>query len=155
MRTSPTPSRTPSAFERSLRLRDERGVAAVEFALILPVLVLLLMAILDWGYYFYMAETVVNAAREGARVGVIQSTESAAETQAEATATAYLAAAGIDVGASPNQATVDSTQPAVGSPNMTVTVAVPAFESLTGFLEPPLIPTGITYASTMRWELEP
>lgn len=134
---------------------DDAGVAAVEFALILPVLWTLIMAILDWSYYFYLCETAVNAAREGARVGVIQSTEALAESEAETTATNYLAGGGITVGEGVNQATVDATQPSTGSPNMTVTVAIPTFTSLTGFLAPPLIPTGMSYASTMRWEMVP
>lgn len=137
------------------RWLDDAGVAAVEFALILPVLWTLIMAILDWSYYFYLAESAVNAAREGARVGVIQSTEALAESQAETTATNYLSAAGITVGEGVNQATVDATQPSVGTPNMTVTVSIPTFTSLTGFLAPPLIPTGMSYVSTMRWEMVP
>lgn len=155
-----------TTFQPRLRLRlvsrrkprgwlDDAGVAAVEFALILPVLWTLIMAILDWSYYFYLCETAVNAAREGARVGVIQATEGLAASEGVSTATNYLGAAGITVGSGVNQATVEATEPSFGTPNMTVTVAIPTFTSLTGFLAPPLIPTGMSYASTMRWEMVP
>lgn len=157
MTTSETPSRASWASDHIGRVvDDDAGVAAVEFALILPILMTLLMGILDWGYYFYLNETVINAAREGARVGVIQSTEALAESTAEATATAYLTNLGITIGGGTNEAsTVDASQPSDGAPNMTVTVTIANFGSLTGFLAPPLIPTGITYSSTMRWEMVP
>lgn len=157
MTTSETPSRASWASDRIRRVvDDDAGVAAVEFALVLPVLMTLLMGILDWGYYFYLNETVITAAREGARVGVIQSTAALAETEAEATATAYLTNLGIAIGDGTNEAsTVDASQPSDTSPNMTMTVTIGTFGSLTGFLAPPLIPTGITYSSTMRWEMVP
>ena len=50
-------------------LRGERGVVAVEFALILPVFLLLVFGIADFGHAWYMQQTVTNASREGARYG--------------------------------------------------------------------------------------
>lgn len=47
--------------------RPELGAAAVEFALILPILVALLMGILQFGWYFYASNSASSAAREGAR----------------------------------------------------------------------------------------
>lgn len=43
----------------------------MEFALILPLLALILMGIFDLGRAFYAYNVVANAAREGARAGVI------------------------------------------------------------------------------------
>lgn len=45
----------------------QRGVAAVEFAFILPVLLLLLFGIINFGLLMYDLSVVTNAAREGAR----------------------------------------------------------------------------------------
>lgn len=50
----------------------ERGAAAVEFAIVLPVLIAILCGTIDWGYYFFTREILVNAAREGARAGSLQ-----------------------------------------------------------------------------------
>ena len=47
--------------------RSERGGSAVEFALIAPVLVLLLVGIIQFGYTFFQYLEVAHAAREGAR----------------------------------------------------------------------------------------
>lgn len=48
--------------------RRDRGAAAVEFALLLPVLFLIIGAIIDFGRFFYTQNITVNAAREGARM---------------------------------------------------------------------------------------
>jgi hypothetical protein len=50
-------------------LRGERGAIAVEFALILPVLLLLVFGIVDFGHAWYMKQIIINASREGARYG--------------------------------------------------------------------------------------
>jgi Flp pilus assembly protein TadG len=48
-----------------------RGQALVEFALILPILILLLVGIFDFGRAIYAFNTVNNAAHEAARVAVV------------------------------------------------------------------------------------
>jgi Flp pilus assembly protein TadG len=48
-----------------------RGQALVEFAIVLPVFFLLVAGMFDFGLGIYSDLTLVNAAREGARVGVI------------------------------------------------------------------------------------
>ncbi len=68
------------------------GAELVELALILPVLLLILVGIIDFAFFFQRYEIVTNAAREGARVGVITGY---ATTDAEARALAYLDAAGL------------------------------------------------------------
>jgi len=49
--------------------RDEPGVAAVEFALVMPVLVMLLFGIITTGLAYNDHISISNAAREGARLG--------------------------------------------------------------------------------------
>ena len=48
-----------------------RGQALVEFAIILPVFFLVVAGMFDFGLGIYSDLTLVNAAREGARLGVI------------------------------------------------------------------------------------
>jgi Flp pilus assembly protein TadG len=52
-------------------LRDERGAQLIEAALVLPLLLLVLLGILDFGLLFQRYEAVTNAAREGARVAIL------------------------------------------------------------------------------------
>jgi Flp pilus assembly protein TadG len=47
-----------------------RGQAMVEFGLVLPIFVLLLVGMMDFGVALYSRMTVINAAREGARAAV-------------------------------------------------------------------------------------
>jgi Flp pilus assembly protein TadG len=49
--------------------RRSRGQAVVEFALILPLFLLLLAGMVDFGMALYDYMAIVNAARDGARVG--------------------------------------------------------------------------------------
>ena len=49
----------------------ERGDGLVEFALIVPVLMVFLLAVFDFGRAAYAYSVVANAAREGARFGAV------------------------------------------------------------------------------------
>lgn len=58
---------------RAVRCRhhDQRGAAALEFALIVPILVMLVFGIVDFGWAINQDTMVNNAAREGAREGAL------------------------------------------------------------------------------------
>ncbi len=56
------------------RTSREEGVAAVEFALILPVLALLLFGVLEFGRVWSQYQVFQGAAREGARCAAVAST---------------------------------------------------------------------------------
>ena len=51
--------------------RSERGSQLIEFALVLPLLLLVVLGIMDFGLLFQRYEAVTNAAREGARIAVL------------------------------------------------------------------------------------
>ena len=51
--------------------RDEDGAELVEFAFVLPTLLLLIVGVVDFGLLFQKYEVVTNAAREGARVAIL------------------------------------------------------------------------------------
>ena len=55
----------------SRRTRHQRGAAAVEFALLLPVLMAMLMGALEMGLILYDKAVLTNATREGARAGIV------------------------------------------------------------------------------------
>jgi Flp pilus assembly pilin Flp len=55
----------------AMRLHSERGAELIEFALVLPLLLLLVLGIVDFGFMFQRMEVVTNAAREGARLAVL------------------------------------------------------------------------------------
>ncbi len=69
------------------RLRDERGASAVEFAFVLPLLVLLVLGIAEFGHAFRVQGTLSAAAREGVRVMALQNDPAAARTAVRDAAT--------------------------------------------------------------------
>ena len=79
----------------STRRSNQRGQAVIELALTLPLLLVVVFGIIDFGFMFQRYESVTNAAREGARLGILQS---AGYTPAEAQtrAISYLQASGLN-----------------------------------------------------------
>lgn len=64
------------------RLKEkQKGVAAVEFALVLPVLLLILFGIVELSVALYDKAVITNASREGARAGAVLSASSPAQVQ--------------------------------------------------------------------------
>jgi len=61
---------------RHLR-RSDAGQTLVEFSLVLPIMLLMLFALVDFGRGFYSWLVLTNATREGARVGATQATAAA------------------------------------------------------------------------------
>ena len=68
--------------------RRERGQAMVEFALVLPIFLLVLLGVFDFGRAIYAYNDVANAAREGARTAIIYQSEDAIRAKAAQQATA-------------------------------------------------------------------
>ena len=71
----------------------EQGQAIIEMALTLPLLLLIVLGVFDFGLLFQRFEVVTNAAREGARMAVLTSQYSAANAQQRAID--YLASGGL------------------------------------------------------------
>ncbi len=51
-------------------IEDKRGQSTVEFALVLPVLLLIVFGIIEFGFILNAYVTVISSAREGARYGI-------------------------------------------------------------------------------------
>lgn len=54
-----------------LKLRNERGASAVEFAIVLPVLLLVVFGIIEMSLLLYDKAILTNGSREGARAGIV------------------------------------------------------------------------------------
>jgi Flp pilus assembly protein TadG len=50
---------------------NQRGASAVEFAIVLPLLVVFVFGIIEFGLVFYNKAMVTNASREAARAGIV------------------------------------------------------------------------------------
>ena len=101
--------------------KGSRGVAVVEFALVIPLLLLLVFGIVEFGRAYQTRLTVTNAAREGVRVLAVTDDQPAAE------AAALVAATGID----PAQVTIVATPCSGGMPAV-VQVSYPVVIDIPG-----------------------
>jgi Flp pilus assembly protein TadG len=63
-----------AGIRRPHRGRDQRGVVAVEFALVMPILLLLVFGIIEFGYMLNRDTIVNNASRDGAREASLSGT---------------------------------------------------------------------------------
>ncbi len=50
---------------------NQRGTAAIEFAIVLPLLMVFIFGIIEFGLVFYDKAMVTNASREAARAGIV------------------------------------------------------------------------------------
>jgi hypothetical protein len=66
---------------RGLAPAAERGATALEFALLLPLLLLMLFGTIDFGYLVNRNTTINNAAREGAREAIFNPDPAAIEAR--------------------------------------------------------------------------
>jgi Flp pilus assembly protein TadG len=67
------------------KVERERGAAAVEFALLLPILLIIVFGLIDFGRALNAQITLTQAAREGARLAALGQSNVVSRTQAAAT----------------------------------------------------------------------
>ncbi len=125
--------------------RGESGQAAVEFALIAPLLVLLLVAIVQFGIMFTHYQEIVDASRAGARKASVERTLGGTQATSDATAAGKDAAPDLD--ASKLQVTVTSGWQQGGP--VQVTASYPYSIGLPGV---PIVTGTLTSTTTMRLE---
>lgn len=60
------------------RMRSEKGAALLEAAITVPIILLISVGIFEFGRAYQTQQVLVNAAREGARIAVLEGTADAA-----------------------------------------------------------------------------
>jgi Flp pilus assembly protein TadG len=100
--------------------RADRGAAAVELAIVLPLLVLVVMALLDFGRLFFAQVGLASASREGVRAASVGMTTATVTAIAQASAPKAAEIAGLTPGAL--GVSVTPCSPAVANESTTVTV---------------------------------
>jgi Flp pilus assembly protein TadG len=82
------------------RLRGERGAEIIEMALVTPIFLIIIAAMFDFGFLFRNWEVATNAAREGARIGLLPSYKcDGTSTDVKDRVDAYMASAGFNAAA--------------------------------------------------------
>jgi hypothetical protein len=85
---------------------QQRGAAVVEFALILPILLGLLVGGIDASLALYDKAVITNASREGARAGIVARKPQLTDAQIRQVVNQYAQSALVSLGANPAQPTV-------------------------------------------------
>ena len=62
-------------MKKKIIIKDQRGAAVVEFAIVLPLLVLMVIGICEFGLLWYNSQVIINASREGARAAITRSAD--------------------------------------------------------------------------------
>ncbi len=147
IRAGARPRPTPRRRSRT------RGQSLVEFALVIPLFLLILSGIMDFGFLLYSRMTVINAAREGARVATTM-TEDAGTIPSAVSSQVSAAAGGLTVNTTSCRVPKGSTScsgfggtEAGDSVRVTVTYTHHAFFPL-------LFGTSIPMSSTVQMVLE-
>jgi Flp pilus assembly protein TadG len=60
-------------LKMDIKAKRQEGASAVEFAIILPLLLILVFGIIEFSILFYDKAMITNASREGARAGIVYS----------------------------------------------------------------------------------
>ena len=143
------PATAATGTPRRRRRSGERAQSMVEFALILPIFLLVIMATVDFGWALRSYIVVTNAAREGARLGVIGETEANIEARVADSSAGLLSADDIEVTGER------------GAPGTTVTVRVDydytyisPLGGLLSLVSGGTIPNPLPLSTTTRMRLE-
>jgi Flp pilus assembly protein TadG len=103
------------------RLLGERGAAAVEFALVAPVLIMLLLGIIEFSKVYNSQSTLSAAAREGARVMALTNDRAAATSAVRNAATGMTLSAG-QISVTPTSCATTGSATTASTATVTVTV---------------------------------
>ena len=137
---------------------SEKAAALVEFAIVLPILLLIVFGIVDFGRALYTANNLTSAVREGARLASTQispdATVAAQKTAVSNAVKAYVVAFGGNAGAPTVSETFSGAPPNMQS--ITVSIVNYPFTPITPLAG--LIGLGtirMSPSATFRWEGAP
>jgi len=140
-----------AGIERGCRGRNpQKGAALVEFALVLPLLLVVVFGIIEFGLLLFNQQVLTNASREGARFGIVMDAPRKTADEIGAVVTGYCAAHLVTFGTATPPATVVDPLDTSGSSfgdNLRVTVTYPY-----GFLVLPNFVATLAGVQTLRAE---
>jgi Flp pilus assembly protein TadG len=127
-----------------------RGTAAVEFAVILPFVMVLFLGIIEFGRVLMVQQILTNAAREGCRNAVLPG---GTINNAKSVVSTYLGNANITLSDLANQVSVNP-DPATSSQGTSITVTVTVPFSSVSWLPSPIFMTGKSLSATVVMRME-
>jgi len=134
-------------------MKHQRGATAVEFAIVFPLLILLMFEIIEFSIILYDKAMITNASREGARAGIVSQLVRVSDSQIQSVVDNYcrLYLISFRSGAAP-VTTVARTGSTFGS-ELSVTVTYTySFLALPQFVTGLVGPMNLTARTVMRME---
>jgi Flp pilus assembly protein TadG len=134
-------------------MKHQRGATAVEFAIVFPLLILLMFGIIEFSVILYDKAMITNASREGARAGIVSQLVRVSDSQIQSVVDNYcrLYLISFRSGAAP-VTTVARTGSTFGS-ELSVTVTYTySFLALPQFVTGLMGPMNLTARTVMRME---
>ncbi len=134
-------------------MKQPRGATAVEFAIVFPLLILLMFGIIEFSVILYDKAMITNASREGARAGIVSQLVRVSDSQIQSVVDNYsrLYLISFRSGAAP-VTTVARTGSTFGS-ELSVTVTYTySFLALPQFVTGLVGPMNLTARTVMRME---
>jgi Flp pilus assembly protein TadG len=136
---------------------NNKGTSVVEMALVLPLLLILVFGVIEFGVFLYNQAVITNASREGARAGIVQALSRPTESDIQGVVTNYAEQYLINLGAAKvfgegNTAAPDAPCTAFGE-DLTVTVTYHYdFLVLPGFISSLVGGVDLSAVTIMRCE---
>ena len=134
---------------RLFRRDREKGAAIVEFAIILPLFLTLVFGVMEAGWLFAQEVEIRNAAREGARLAVVD-WGTAAAVAGETCTRAAISGSGATVAVTHSSTPEPDFDPT--SPESVTVTVTKTYDSLTGFLDFAFGSLPMSSAAEMRTE---
>ena len=131
--------------------RQDRGAAAVEFALIVPFLLVLVFGMVSFGMMLSFRQTLSQAATEGARAAAVESDPAAREAEAIAAVNDAMAAVGKECGSGGLVCSFPPTEDCENCITVTLTYAYQDNPMVVSApLADGLLPEELEYSATVR-----
>ncbi|HEV7223472.1 MAG TPA: TadE/TadG family type IV pilus assembly protein [Pirellulales bacterium] len=110
---------------RQRRRNDRRGTSAVEFAFIAPVFFMLVIGMIEFGRAMMVQQALTNAARQGARLATLDSTNNSSNPTPASLVTTEVNQALSAASISGAATAISPALPAAAGQDISVTVSVP------------------------------
>jgi Flp pilus assembly protein TadG len=136
------------------KIRNQKGAALVEFAIVLPLLLVLVFGMIEFSIMFYDKAVITNASREGARAGIVYDFPGRISTgDIETIVGNYCSGRLITFGSTTQETTTVSGPCTNAGDTITVSVTYPYdFLVLPNFITTLAGPIGLSAVTTMRCE---
>jgi Flp pilus assembly protein TadG len=136
------------------KIRNQKGGALVEFAIVLPLLLVLVFGMIEFSIMFYDKAVITNASREGARAGIVYDFPDRITTgEISSTVSTYCSGRLITFGSTNQETTTVSGSCVNAGDTISVTVTFPyEFLLLPNLIQTLTNTTDLTAVTVMRCE---